>query len=499
MGSPAQAVRDLTGILPILWLWGAAFVIVLAAPILRRSGWNRLSAPLGGIGVLGGLLLHLQRPVVGFETPLFVGNLVHDTLYVPAMVVLLVSGFIAVLIAQTYLRVREIERPEYYALVLLALSGAALMLMASDLVVLFLGLELMSFALYVLAGFARTDPKSDEAALKYFLLGAFASALLLYGIMLTYAVAASTHYDEIQSALAHGALKTPMGIAAAILLMIGLCFKVGAVPFHQWSPDVYEGAPTSATAFLATTAKIAAFVAFLRLFDALSYGHGAWLPALRTIALVTMVVGNLLAIAQTNVKRMLAYSGIAHAGYLLIAVVCVGLRYLGPRGAQASTFALTATVFYLLAYALAFMGAFAVLSYLSRKDRDVQGLSDLRGLATTQPSVGYAMVIFMLSLAGIPATAGFVAKWQVFYAILTGGDIGLTITMALASAMGLYYYLRVAWYIVFDEPQTQAPDSGSARAKIPGGAGAAIVICALCTVLLGLVPGAITGFLTVVR
>ncbi len=500
MGSPTQAIADLSGVLPLLVMWGAACVILLAAPWLHKGAGPSVPPMLGGAGVLGALAVLMRSSSRGYGTDLFAGGLVTDTLYSSGLVVLLLSGFISVLVAQSYLRARGIEHPEYYAFLLLALSGAALMLQANDLIVLFLGLELMSFGLYVMAGFARTDPKSDEAALKYFLLGAFASALFLYGIMLMFAVTASTQYTHIQSAVAHGALKQPMGIAATLLLLIGLCFKVGAVPFHQWSPDVYEGAPTSATLFLATTAKIGAFIALLRLFDSLAGGYDAWLPALRAITILTMVVGNLLAIAQTNIKRMLAYSGIGHAGYLLLTVVSVGLQHVGRRGAEASTLALTANVFYLLAYALALGGALAVLCHLSSRDRDVQTLSDVRGLAGAQPAIGYSMVLFMLSLAGIPATAGFVAKWQVFYAILTGGDVALAIIMALASALGVYYYLRVAWYIVFDDPVPAAAHAGSAAVRKPaGGAGAAIALCAIFTLALGLVPSAISGFLTVVR
>ncbi|MBM3496486.1 MAG: NADH-quinone oxidoreductase subunit N, partial [Armatimonadetes bacterium] len=406
MGSPIQAVRDLSGILPLLTLWGAAGVILLLSPLLRRPWAARASAPLGGIGVLAALSVLLRRPEAGYGSELFRGAVLTDTLHSSSAVVLLLAGFLTLLVAQSYLRARGIERPEYYAILLISLSGALLMIQANDLVVLFLGLEMMSFGLYVLAGFGGTDAKSDEAALKYFILGAFASALMLYGIMLTYAFAGSTQMPNVQSAVAHGALREPMGIAAAILILVGFGFKIGAVPFHQWSPDVYEGAPTSATAFLATTAKIGAFVAMLRVFDTLAGGQTTWLPTLRMMAVITMVVGNLLAIAQVNVKRMLAYSGIAHAGYLLVAVACIGLRYVSAKGAQASTLAMTATVFYLLAYALALTGALAVLAYLSTRTRDVQTLADLRGLARSQPAVGYAMVLFMLSLAGIPATAG---------------------------------------------------------------------------------------------
>lgn len=495
MAGSEQLLKDLGHILPVIVLWGAAAMVVLSAPFVRRGAAANAPSSLALLGVLVALAVHIRRPEVGYGTPLLADSLVSDTLSSAGALVLLLAGLLGILIAQTYLRARSIELPEYYALLLLSLSGAYLMLLANDLLIVFLALELMSFGFYVMAGFDRSDPRSQEAALKYFLTGAFASAFLVYGMMLMYGSAGSTQFTFIQSAVAQGLLKTPMGIGAVAMLTVGLGFKVAAVPFHQWTPDVYEGAPTSATAFLAATAKIGAFVAMLRVFDALSGGSAAWLPAFRTVAILTMVIGNLVAIAQTNVKRMLGYSAIAHAGYLLAAVVCVGLRSASAQGAQASTLAMSATVFYLLAYSLATMGAFGVLAHLSSSGRDVQSLDDLRGLARRDTPAAYAMVVVMLSLAGIPATAGFIGKWQVFYSVITGGDIGLALAIALTSVLGAYYYLRVIWYIVFLEDTEAREPVQTART----GASVAVFVAAFATLLLGVLPGILTGYLQVVR
>jgi len=495
MAGSAQAIRDLGGILPILALWGAAVIVLAIAALVRRGASARVPGVLSLLGILLAISFLVRRPEAGFGTPMFANSLLSDTLSSSSALILLLSGLLSVLVAQTYLRRLLLEMPEYYALLLLSLSGAYLMLLANDLLVLFIGLELMSFGFYVLAGFAKQDARSDEAAVKYFLTGAFASAFMVFGIMLMYGASGSTEFTHIQSAVARGALRTPMGIGAVAMLTVGFAFKVSAVPFHQWAPDVYEGAPTSATAFLAATAKVGAFAAMLRVFDALAGGSAGWLPALRVLAIVTMIGGNLVAIAQTNVKRMLGYSAIAHAGYLLVCVVCVGMRYMGTQGAQANMLAMTATVFYLLAYALATLGAFGVLAYVSTSGRDVQTLDQIRGLVRVDAPAAYAMVIFMLSLAGIPATAGFIGKWQIFYSAVTGGDITLAVVVALTSVLGAFFYLRVVWYMLFEE----GPPTLTAATADRTEAGVAVFVAAFLTVLLGIVPGVLLGYLSVVR
>lgn len=495
MSGSAQVLKDIGGILPLVVLWAGACVVLLLAPFARSGPGSRASGHLALVTVLASLAVLIRRPESGYGTELFGAGLFSDTLSTAAAFVLLISATLAILVAQGYLRSRSLEKPEYYGLLLLSLSGAYLMLLANDLLLLLLALELMSFGFYILAGFDRASARSEEAALKYLITGAFASGLLIYGMMLFFACTGTTGFEAMRSAIAHGALKTPMGIGAVILTLTGLGFKVAAVPFHQWTPDVYEGAPTSVTAFLAATAKIGAFAALIRVADAIAGGSATWLPALRTIAILTMIVGNLLAIAQTNVKRMLGYSAIAHAGYLLTAVVCVGMRFMGPAASRAGIPAMNATVFYLLAYALASLGAFGVLAYLSGQGRDAQTLEHLRGVARRDAFAGYGMVVFMLSLAGIPATAGFVGKWAVFYAVLTAGDVSLALAIALTSALAAYYYLRVAWYVVFEEPSSPAGETTMSQTP----SSVAVALAALATLVLGVVPGALMGFLSVVR
>jgi NADH-quinone oxidoreductase subunit N len=385
--------------------------------------------------------------------------------------------------AWTYLKNRDIDHGEYYVLLLLSVSGAMLMAAANDLIVLFLGLEVLSFALYVLAGFARTDERSEEASIKYFLLGAFASAFLLYGIALMYGATQSTNLDDIRDVITKGAFSFPMMLAGIGLLIVGLGFKAAVIPFHQWTPDVYEGAPTSVTAYMAGAAKIGAFAAILRVFDALVPISGVWLHAIQVIAILTMVVGNLLAVTQTNVKRLLAYSSIAHAGYLLVAVAA--LAHSGEAGgARIHELAMSGALFYLFAYTFMTLGAFGVLIYLSGGGKDYQQINDLRGLARHKPAAAYSMLFFMLSLGGIPPTMGFMGKWQIFMAAVQSGEIMLAVLMALASVIAVYYYLRIVWMMVFEEPSQAASDTPRSY----GGALASVALAVAGTVIFGILP-----------
>jgi len=349
--------------------------------------------------------------------------------------------------------------------------------------VLFIWLEVLSFALYVLAGFARTQEKSEESSIKYFLLGAFASAFFLYGIALMYGATQSTNLVDIFAIVGQRPLHaSPMILASIALILVGLGFKAALVPFHQWTPDVYEGAPTSVTAFMAGAAKIGAFVAILRVFTALIPIHAVWLPAIQVLAVLTMVFGNLLAIQQTNVKRILAYSSIAHAGYLLVAIAAIAHRDSGKplafiQGASGG-------MFYLFAYVFMTLGAFGVLIYLSGKNRDFQELSDLRGLARREPVAAYSMLFFMLSLGGIPPTMGFMGKWQIFLAAIQAGEIMLAIVMALASVLAIYYYLRIVWMMCFEESREPAQEKPIARF----GATLAVTISAIATMVFGIFP-----------
>jgi NADH-quinone oxidoreductase subunit N len=418
------------------------------------------------------------------------GSIRTDTLSVVANVVLVVAGVLSVLVAWTYLKNRGLDHGEYYGLLLLATSGAMLMACGNDLVMLFLGLEILSFALYVLAGFARTEARSEEASIKYFLLGAFASAFLLFGIALVYGATRTTNLTAISDSLHAGNASGPMLAVGIALLIVGVGFKAALFPFHQWTPDVYVGAPTSATAFMAATAKIGAFAAALRIFEALAPVGHLWLQAVAGLAVLTMVFGNVFAVTQDNVKRMLAYSSIAHAGYLLVAVVAF-TQTVGKDSALAEA-ALGSALFYLLAYTFMTLGAFGVLIYLSGRGRDYQTIYDLRGLVRHDPLAAYAMLFFMLSLGGVPPTMGFMGKLQIFYAGIQAGQIGLAIVLALTSVIAAYPYLRVVWMMCFEESQEGAPEPPVAR----GGARATLLIAGAATLLFGVLPGLLTGLTT---
>jgi NADH-quinone oxidoreductase subunit N len=479
---------DLGHIMPLLIIWGAACLLLLGDVFLwkRNKDWNPLLAAGALLLALGSTLT--RSFTVGEAPAPFAGSLRMDPLANVSTIVLLVTGILSVLLSWTYLRNRGLDHGEYYVLLLLSLSGAILMAAANDLIVLFLGLEVLSFGLYVMAGFARTEEKSEEASIKYFLLGAFASAFLLYGIALIYGATQTTDLQAIAATAMRGT-NAPMMLAGIALLLVGLGFKAAVIPFHQWTPDVYEGAPTSVTAYMAGAAKIGAFAAMLRVFDALipdpRIGLPVWLPAMQVIAILTMVVGNLLAVTQTNLKRMLAYSSIAHAGYLLVAVAALAHKHFPPLGAEAHTSALIGALFYLFAYTFMTLGAFGVLVYLSGRGRDYQRVEDLRGLARQDPKAAYAMMFFMLSLGGIPPTMGFMGKWQIFLAGLQAGEYMLAIVMALASVIAVYYYLRVVWIMIFEEPTEAAP----APAEVRGPALASVMVAAAATLIFGILPG----------
>lgn len=421
------------------------------------------------------------------HTSAFNGAISTDTFSQACNLILLTTAALAALMALTYLENRRLNLGEYYALVLFATAGAMLMAAATDLIVLFIAIETLSVALYVLAGFARTDQRSEEAALKYFLLGAFAAGFLLYGIALIYGGAGmgqpgsggTTNLTAIAAMLSGIGTPNFMLMAGIALLLVGLGFKAALVPFHMWTPDVYEGAPTSVTAFMAGVAKIGAFAAILRVFNALIPISSYWLIAAQVLAVLTMFGGNILAVTQDNVKRMLAYSSIAHAGYLMVTVVAM-------TSSKAHDQAISAAVFYLLAYTLMTMGAFAVLIYLSRRGKDFQTLNDLKGLAKSDPSSAYLMLIFMLSLGGIPPTMGFIGKWYIFGATITAGQYGMAIALAVASMISIYYYLRVVWMMCFQEPDVEG---GEEHASAPAGVTLSLLVTAGVSLLCGIIPG----------
>jgi len=348
----------------------------------------------------------------------------------------------SVLLAPSYLRANGMERGEYYALLLFSVVGMLGLVSSLELVAIFVALEIMSIALYGMAGMDRRRAESQEAALKYFVTGAFASAFFLYGIALLYGVSGSTSLDKVARVVSVlSPASSTLAVLGTAMLLVGFGFKVASVPFHMWVPDVYEGAPTTVTAFMAAGVKAAAFGALLRVFgSALPALASHWQPLVAVLAIATMVVGNLAALAQSNLKRMLAYSSIAHTGYLLTALVAIP-----ARGGEA-------VLFYLVAYAAVNLGAFGALAALARDGKEPLSHLDLAGLSERRPALAGALTVFLLSLTGIPVTAGFVGKFYLFNAAVAAGWVELALVGVIMSVVSAYYYLRVVVAMYMREP-----------------------------------------------
>jgi NADH-quinone oxidoreductase subunit N len=369
----------------------------------------------------------------GQNTLAFHGSLAVDDYAVFFDALIIIATALTVAMSLEYAADAGLAGAEYYSLVLFAALGMMLMAAAGDLIVIFLGLETMSIAVYALAGFVRRDPKSNEAALKYFLLGAFSTGFLLYGIALIYGATGTIRLEPIRASLASGIGTNPLLLMGLGMMVIGFGFKIAAVPFHMWTPDAYEGAPTPITAFMAVGVKLAAFAGFLRIFMAnLGVISHEWSAVLWVLAALTMTAGNVIALVQNNIKRMLAYSSIAHAGYVLVGMAAV-------RGRDAGG----AILYYLLAYAFTNLGAFAVVVALDRGAEAHDNIADYRGLARDHPGLAAAMALCLLSLTGVPPLAGFVAKFYIFAAALNAGLVWLVIIAVLNSVISAYYYVGV--------------------------------------------------------
>ncbi len=426
---------------PVLALTAGALVLLLLEFLPQRPNGNR-----GGIVSLLALLGsgYAVSRVIGEKRDLFGGMFVHDSMTVFFTLLFVAVGLMSVLMSWDYVKRTAINQAEYYALLLSSILGMIVMSASNDLVTVFLGLELMSLALYVMVGFRRSQLESNEAALKYFLLGAFASGFLLYGIALLYGATGTSNLALMGAFLADTPLlDNPMLLIGALLVFVGFGFKVAAAPFHMWTPDVYEGAPTSVTGFMSAGAKAAGFAALLRVgLRALGPVQADWTPLIAGIAFLTMTVGNVTALLQGNLKRMLAYSSIAHAGYILVAVAAGG-----PEGASAA-------VFYLATYSFMNVGAFAVLTMLGKGREERVLVSDLAGLGFREPLLGLSLTIFMLSLAGIPPMAGFMGKLYIFgEAVKHPQLMWLVIAGVLNSVVSVYYYLRITVALYMKEPE----------------------------------------------
>lgn len=391
----------------------------------------------------------------------------------------LVIGFLCILTSFSYLERENAQRGEYYALILFSIIGQCILATASDLIMVFIGLEISSIATYILAGFLRDDRRNNESAVKYFLLGSFATAFLLYGIAWTYGLIGSTNLDEIRRVLEQAQQPSTLAGLAAALMFVGFAFKVSVAPFQVWTPDVYQGAASPVSAFMSTGPKAAAFAVFFRVFmTSFRPMNDRWIPLVWACALLTMVVGNFAALLQTNVKRLLGYSAIAHAGYVLVAL------------AAASQIGITAAMFYLASYALMNIGAFAVVSHIAQRNERYVRIDDLAGLARREPATAALLAIFVFSLIGVPLTGGFFGKFYVFQAALDSHLVWLTVLGLVNSAIAAYYYLKIIVAIYMRDPgeatSELAPPSISLRI--------AIWASAAGTLILGIFPSALLSF-----
>ena len=467
--SQMAAAINIGIIMPELALLVFAFAMLLAAPLTRKRA---ISPALSLVAVLVSAFFVVSS--WNQQGNGYFGMVIGDNFSLFCKLIFLLTCGTTVLISRDYLGRRLIERPEYYALMLISTAGMMVMVSSPNLIVIFLGLEIMSLPLYVLAGYVRSNVRSTESAAKYFFMGAFASAFLLYGIALVYGATGTTDLQRIfmSSGIALYQNQLYLMVGAAMAL-IGFAFKIAAFPFHMWVPDVYEGAPTPVTAFFSIGPKAAGVAAILRIF---MMGFGSvfqdFAPLFWLLAFFTMSVGNIMAIMQSNVKRMLAYSSIAHAGYLLVAVTAGGQE------------AVSSALFYLLAYAFFNMGAFVLVIIIENKSGGSNHIDTFRGLATRHPWLAVSLALFMFSLAGFPPTAGFFGKFYIFSAAVHAGLVWRVVVAVLNSLISVFYYLRPVKAAFFDRIEED-----ESRVRLHPMIVIAIIITVAGTVILGLMPG----------
>jgi NADH-quinone oxidoreductase subunit N len=473
MPTAADYIRILPEI--VLSVWGILVMLIEAMlPAGRSRKGLGLFAAFGVLVALAATDCQAQPTFAGFGF----GNMIRvDHFSVFFHVVVLMVALATILMSLDYLPFQKIDHGEYYALILLGAVGMCLMSSAVELVLIFIALEISSISSYVLAGFRRNSAESTESSVKYFLLGSFATGFFLYGVALLYGATGSTNVFDIATALSSATHIEPLAYVAVALIFTGLGFKVACAPFHIWAPDVYEGAPSPVVAFMSTAPKAASFAVLIRLVIDTASPHWFWV--VWTAAIFSMCIGNLGAILQTNVKRMLAYSSIAHAGYLMVAFASASNRELG----------ISAAMFYSAAYAAMNVGAFAVITHMAGSGERFSLIDDYSGLGKRSPVLAAALTFFLLSLIGIPMTGGFFAKFYVFGAALRAHLVWLTIIGMINSGMGSYYYLRLIVRMYMYEPQTAEP-----APRIRFGVGAAITISLLATLWLGLLPNAVLHY-----
>lgn len=480
-------LQDLLAILPELIVIGAACLILALDPVLEASKKEVLAwLTLGTLAIcIGYTSSHMTGRVTAFSDLVIIDS--YAAFW--KLLLYIVTG-LTVLLSLAYLKAERLNIGEYYGFILLALAGMMVMVSGADLLTIYLGTELMSLSLYVMAGLKRSENQSLEASAKYFVLGAFSSGILLYGISLLFGLAGSTRLPVIAEAIAAQGTGNPMLSLALVLLAVGFGFKLAAVPFHMWTPDVYQGAPTSVTAFMAVASKAASFGAFLRVFtEGLGGVSADWSVLFTIICLVTLALGNLVAIVQTNIKRMLAYSSIAHAGYALIGVIVAG-----KQGGEAASTGFATVLLYIAIYSFMTLGAFALVGMLRKQGQESDQIEDFAGLAKREPLAAFFMLMFLVSLAGIPPTAGFIGKFYIFMAAVHAGLAWLAVVAVIFAAVSAFYYLRVVMVMYMRE----ADGAAETHSRLETSPALSFVLtCALAgVVLLGLFPNGLWSLAT---
>jgi NADH-quinone oxidoreductase subunit N len=478
---------DLLRVLPEVVWCGFGVLLMLAQPFVKsRAALNFLALIATGAGTA------LAFVSAGYAGPGFNGLIQADAFSTFFHVLVGGVAFLVVLAAGSYLEREGLEPAEFYALLLFATAGMGVLAGAQELLTAFIGLEMSSISSYILAGYRRDSPKSGESAMKYFLLGSFATAFFLYGIALVYGATGRTALDQIAEFATADATGSMLKLGLSLIL-IGLGFKVAVAPFQVWTPDVYEGAPTPVTALFSAGPKAAAFALLLRIFATVPAATHFWFWAFWLLAILTMFVGNLGALVQTNVKRLLAYSSIAHAGYILVAFAAV--TAMADSGAAGAGPAYAAVLFYLLGYAVVKLGAFTIVSHLGGAGEKHTALDDYAGLSQRHPVVAAALSLYLLSLLGLPVTAGFFGKFYIFKAAINSNLIWLAILMAINSVIGAYYYLRVIVVMYMREPLGEADTSSAAALRFPFAVNAVLALTAVATVYFGLAPNQILRYI----
>ena len=481
------STADLLRVMPeVIWC-GFGALLMLLQPVVRSRRALTWTALIGAIiGGLPGMMFLVHAPT---QTA-FSGLIANDPFSIFFHHIIWIVAILVILGADSYLDRERLADAEFYALVLFASAGMGVLASAQELLTAFIGLEMSSISSYVLAGYRRDTLKSGESAMKYFLLGSFATAFFLYGIALVYGATGTTNLLQMNAA---GDVSTLMKLGLALIL-IGLGFKVAAAPFQIWTPDVYEGAPTPVTALFSAGPKAAAFALLLRIFADVHAATQFWFWAFWIIAALTMSVGNLGALLQSNIKRLLAYSSIAHAGYILVAFAAVtNLAATNPDSGPGASPAYAAVLFYLLSYAIVNIGAFTVISQYGGAGEKLLSVDDYAGLGQRQPFVAAMLSLFLLSLLGLPITAGFLGKFYIFKAAIDSHLIWLAVIMTINSVIGAYYYIRLIVIMYMREP---APDAAStAPVRFPAMVNVVLVLTAAGTVILGLLPSRVLTYL----